>query len=158
MKTHITIRDGLLALMLVVGMTRMMGYVVGSRLLQGIGAASGIAPFTKVFCSVDGYEAFTAQYWLCGARADGSTEKLELTRERYARLHGPYMRRNAFGAALVFAPRLPEALRSALHAEALRPQSVMWRELEVPDEWVSLAILIRDLEGNEWCFTTPAAL
>ncbi|MBK8091311.1 MAG: hypothetical protein IPK32_04780 [Verrucomicrobiaceae bacterium] len=156
MKRYFSLREVASAVVLMIGLTRMTGYFLGNQVLQGIGAVSGVAPFTKVFCSADGYEAFTARFWLRGQKADGSTEELEMTPERYARLRGPYMRRNVYGAALVFAPKLPQPLRESLHANALRPHSTMWRELGLPEDWISATIRIHDREGQEWDFSiTP---
>lgn len=135
-------------LILLLGLTRMTGYFLNSKVLQGIGAASGIAPFTKVFSDTDGYEAFTASFLLRGRTADGSVEEVVITPGRYARLRGPYMRRNVYGAALVFAPRLPENLRTALHRDALRPGSPLRQELGLPDDWVSADLIIRPREGS----------
>jgi hypothetical protein len=153
MSKRISFQNAAALLVLALGLTRMAGYLLDNRVLQGIGAASGVAPFTKVFCSADGYEAFTADYWLYGQRADGSKEKLKLTPELYAKIQGPYMRRNVYGAALVFAPRLPEQLRQCLHDTALQPNSTMWQELALPKDWISASIHIQDREGQEWDFS-----
>lgn len=143
-------------LILVLGLTRMAGYCMNSKILQGIGAASGIAPFTKVFSDTDGYEAFTASFLLRGKTASGSVEEIIITPERYARLRGPYMRRNVYGAALVFAPRLPENLRTVLHRDSLKPGAPMRRELGVPDSWISADLVILPREGSaESSFTYP---
>lgn len=146
------------AIILALGLTRMVGYWLDNRTLQGIGAASGLAPFTKVFCATDGYEAFTASFRLRGQNEDGVSHEITLTPERYARLRGPYMRRNVYGAALVFAPRLPEELRVALHERALKPGSALWRELDLPTDWVSAEIHIQPREGSletTWIYPIP---
>ncbi len=133
---------------LALGLTRMTGYFLDSKILQGIGAASGIAPFTKVFSETDGYEAFTASFCLRGRTAEGGVQEIALTPERYARLRGPYQRRNVYGAALVFAPRLPERLRESLHARALLPGSVLREELGIPSDWVAAELVVRPREGS----------
>lgn len=156
MKPRFSFHNGMAALLLVLGLTRMTGYFLGNRALQGIGAVSGIAPYTKVFCSADGYEAFTARFWLRGQKADGSTEEVVFSPELYTRLRGPYMRRNVYGAALVFAPRLPAALREAIHAKALRPDGPMWRELNLPRDWKQVSIEIEDRDGARWSYPSPA--
>ena len=155
MKARLSFHNVMAALLLFLGLTRMVGYFLGNRPLQGIGAASGIAPYTKVFCSAEGYEAFTARFWVRGQKADGSTEGIVFTPELYTRLRGPYMRRNVYGAALVFAPRLPAPLREAVHAKALRPDGPMWRELGLPRDWKHVSIEIEDRDGHRWSFTSP---
>lgn len=159
MKRNSRLPDIAAAIILVLGLTRMVGYWLDSHTLQGIGAASGVAPFTKVFSATDGYEAFTASFRLRGQNKDGVRHEIALTPERYARLHGPYMRRNVYGAALVFAPRLPEELRVALHKHALNPGSAMWRELDLPTDWVSAEIHIQPREGSletTWIYPMPS--
>ncbi len=145
-------------LVLVLGLTRMVGNWTQSKVLQGIGAASGIAPFTKVFSATDGYEAFTASFVIRGTAANGAVSEIQLTPEIYSQLRGPYMRRNVYGAALVFAPRLPEALRMTLHNQALRPDSPLRTELEIPADWVSAELIIRPREGSPdsaWTYQIP---
>lgn len=155
MKPRISFHNLIAAFLLLLGLTRMAGYFLDNRVLQGIGAASGIAPYTKVFCSAGGYEAFTARFWLRGEKADASTQDIVFTPQLYARLHGPYMRRNVYGAALVFSPRLPAPLRDAVHAQALHPGSLMWRELDLPEDWKHVTIQIEDRAGSRWSFSPP---
>lgn len=146
------------AFLMVLGLTRMAGYWMDNRLLQGIGAASGIAPFTKVFSATEGYEAFTASFVIRGNNAAGESGEIHLTPQVYAQLNGPYMRRNVYGAALVFAPRLPERLREQLHSQALRPESPLRKELHVPAEWTSATLIIRPREGSglsPWTYQIP---
>ncbi len=119
------------SIILCIGLTRMIGYSIDSKILQGLGAATGIAPFTKVFSTHHGYEAFTASLILEGQLADGHWESIPLTPELYAKLTGCYMRRNVYGAAIVFAPGLPEAIREALHAQILKPENPLRRELAI---------------------------
>ncbi len=146
------------SLLLVLGLTRMVGYWTQSKILQGIGAASGIAPFTKVFSATDGYEAFTASFVIRGTSAAGAASEIQLTPEIYSKLRGPYMRRNVYGAALVFAPRLPETLRTTLHSQALGPHSPLRTELEIPADWVSAELIIHPREGSPdsaWTYQIP---
>lgn len=148
MKFSSRFSNAVAACILLLGLTRMAGYAWDCRWLQGLGAASGIAPFTKVFSSVDGYEAFTA---LCALRATDSAgirQEIHLTPARYASICGPYLRRNIYGAMLVFAPRLPEKLRDSLHRQALKPHAALRRELGIPDDWTDFEILIQPRDCN----------
>ena len=133
---------------LLLGLTRMAGYLMDNRALQGLGAASGLAPFPKVFCDSDGYEAFTATCVLSGQKPDGTREEIPLTPERYARLQGPYQRRNAYGAALIFAPRMPENLRLSLLQQQMAPGSPLWQELGLPDNWTAAQLTIHPRPGQ----------
>jgi hypothetical protein len=147
------LRNRLALVVLGLGMLQMLGHLVGSKALRGVGLATGIAPYPKVFCEADGYEAFAASFELVGRRGDGSPWSCRLDPERYARLAGPYPRRNVHGAALAFAPRLPPELRDSLLARALAPGSRLRRELDIPAEVNDLRVRIRARDGkSEWLF------
>ena len=123
---------------------QMVGYLTGSRVLRGLGLASGIAPYPKVFCEAEGYEPFAATFRVEGAHK----EKIALTAERYARLQGPYQRRNVYGAALAYAPRLPDDLRDHLFDKILTPDFTLARELGL-EEIHDPKIIITPRSG-EW--------
>ena len=93
-----------------IGCLQMAGYATGSTVLRGIGAATTIAPFTKVFSDVDGYEPFASEFTLRYRDAGGANVETGITRELASRFGGPYNRRNAYGAAFSYAPRLPASL------------------------------------------------
>lgn len=141
-------RNRIAILLLIVGSLQMVGYLIGSRSLRGLGVASGIAPFPKVFCEADGYEGFAATFIIAGMRQDGMSWERKLDPECYSQIRGPYNRRNVYGAALAGAPRLPEALRQALLIEALAPGSPMRKELEVPEDLREVRILIIPRPGE----------
>ena len=144
-------RNRLAILLLVIGSLQMIGYLTNLRVLRGIGLASGIAPFPKVFCAAHGYEAFAATFFLEGTLANGELWSQPLTPEFYSRLRGPYNRRNVYGAALAFAPRLPQELRDELLRESLAPMSQLRRELGVPADLREIRVRIvprvGELEG-----------
>jgi hypothetical protein len=142
-------------LILLLGLTRMAGHLMDNRTLQGLGAASGIAPFPKVFCDSDGYEAFTATCVLSGQKPNGTRQEILLTPERYARLQGPYQRRNAYGAALIFAPRLPENLRQSLLQQQMSPGSPLWHELGLPANWTAACLTIQPRPGQSGPYHYP---
>jgi len=135
-------------LVLGVGLFQMAGHVTGWKALRGLGLASGISPYPKVFCAVEGYEGFTARFELLGTRADDSEWRVPLDGERYARISGPYNRRNVHGATLAFAPRLPSDLRDALLGDALAPGSPLREELGIPADIRNLRVRIIPREGN----------
>jgi len=148
-------RNALAVCMLCIGSLQMIGYAVHSRVLRGIGAASGIAPFPKVFSEADGYEAFAARFSVGGEREDGSRWSRELDPEWYSNLKGPYNRRNVYGASLAFAPRLSAELRQALFDQELAPGSELRRELRIPQDVRDLKITIIPRDGEKdgpWTF------
>ena len=93
-----------------VGCLQMAGYVTGSTAMRGIGAATTIAPFTKVFSDVDGFEPFASEFTLRYRDAGGALVETGITPALASRFGGPYNRRNVYGAALSYAPRLPSSL------------------------------------------------
>lgn len=125
-------RNHLAIVLLLLGSMQMVGYLIHSKVLRGIGAAGVFAPFPKVFCEADGYEAFAASFLLEGTDEQGKPWSLALTPEIYSKLSGCYNRRNVYGATLAFAPRLPEKLRDDLLAYSLAEDSALRRELDIP--------------------------
>jgi hypothetical protein len=133
----------------------MVGGLVGCLPLRGIGALSGWAPFPKVFCDMDGYEGFTARFYLEGQTEEGEAFSVELTPEVYQGIGGPYNRRNVYGALLAGGPRLPQPLGDELMKRALRPGSRLWEELGLPNEVKTLQVRVVPREGAKegpWVF------
>jgi hypothetical protein len=125
-----------------VGLLQMAGDVLNNRVLRGLGAATAVAPFPKVFCDLNGMEPFASTFTLLAETEDGRTTELEITPEVYAKLGGPYNLRNAYGAALSYAPRLPEALWQAVADHGLREDGPLQRELELPENVKRWGIVI----------------
>jgi hypothetical protein len=122
--------------------TAMLGDALRIPSLKGVGAASAIAPCPKVFCDTRGLEAFASDFRL-RFETNGVAAEVELTPELYSKLHGPYNRRNVYGAALSFAPRLPEPLWRAAFAYALAPHGPLRKELGLPATATNLTVTIR---------------
>lgn len=117
---------------LALGSLQILGHAIGSRTVRGLGLATGIAPYPKVFCEAEGYEPFAAKFEIVGTDATGTEQTIPITPERYSQLAGSYNRRNVYGAALAFAPRLPENLRDHLFSQVLAPGSPLPWELDLP--------------------------
>ena len=117
--------------LLLVGVGQMAGDLAGVRALKGLAAATGASPAPKVFSAVRGFETFTTRFFLDWTEADGEARTVELTSDLYARLRGPYNRRNVYGAALAYAPVLPPALRDPVLAYALGGEARLLGELGV---------------------------
>jgi hypothetical protein len=121
--------------------TAMVGDLLRVPALKAIGLASALAPCPKVFCDTKGLEAFASDFFL-RFETNGETTQMKLTPELYAKLEGPYNRRNVYGAALSFAPRLPEPLWRAVFDYALAPQGPMRVELGLPANATNLSVSI----------------
>lgn len=76
------------------------------RPLKGVGAATTASPAPKVFSAVRGLETFSTRFTLEWWDRDGRPQSLPLTPEVYAKVRGPYNRRNVYGAVLAYGPVL----------------------------------------------------
>ena len=139
------------------GLTAMAGDALGIRALKGIGLASTIAPCPKVFCDTKGMEAFASKFVLL-FETNGHAAEVELTPELYSRLEGPYNRRNVFGAALSFGPRLPEPLWRSVFEYGLGENGPLRRELGIPADATNLVVVIQTKtrgRNDEWTLNQP---
>lgn len=115
---------GLLAL----GLLQMAADLAGLPILKGLAAATHASPAPKVFSSVQGLETFSTRFRIIVDPGTDRSAAHDITPERYARVRGPYNRRNVYGAALSYAPvlaadpqtspMLDAVLRSALCGNA----------------------------------------
>ena len=90
------------AFLLSVGLLQMAGDLLHLPALKGIGAATGASPAPKVFSAVRGLETYSTRFFIEWADRPGRSRVQEITPELYARLRGPYNRRNVYGAVLAF--------------------------------------------------------
>lgn len=130
-------------ILLLLGSIQMLGVAVDSRALRGLGAALAMAPNPKVFSDVDGLETFASEFRLSFRDAAGAPRSLVITPEVYGRIRGPYNRRNVYGAALSYAPRMPEALWTSVYCYGLRADGPLRRELGLAPTDHDLTITIR---------------
>lgn len=126
-----------------VGSAQIAGHFLGSKPLKGLGAATALSPYPKVFSDAEGLETFASQFTLQIMTASGQEIQEPITPELYRRLAGPYNRRNVYGAALSYAPRLPEPLWRAVFCYGLRPGGPLRTELGLPGDAVRISVLIR---------------
>lgn len=149
-------RRNMIALaLLAIGSLQMIGAVSGSAMLRGIGAATAMAPNPKVFSDVDGLETFASEFTLSYRDAAGAPRQLEITPQVYARLGGPYNRRNVYGAALSYAPRLPEPLWTSVYCHGMSPNGPLRRDLglDPADGEFTLSIRTRTRgRSDQWTY------
>jgi hypothetical protein len=119
------------AVLLVFGLFQMAGDLLDLHGLKRLGKAIAIAPAPKVFCAVDGYEAYSTQFSLEWLDCAGDRHCRPLTSDTVDRLRGPYNRRNVYGAALAYGPILPEQLRGPVLRYALSGDAPMLREMGI---------------------------
>ena len=134
----------------------MTGDLAGIPALKGIGLASAASPAPKVFSAVRGLETYSSRFVLEWRDTAGEARSLELTSEVYARIRGPYNRRNVYGAVMAYGPVLAatEAARpmwEAVARYALCGDAPLLRELGIDPESVGGELAIRYIprEGSE---------
>jgi hypothetical protein len=145
---HIVWRNWAAVALGLFGLTAMVGDVVGSRTLKGLGMISMTAPCPKVFCAMEGYEGFAGEFVIHYTDASGEPQSVALTPEQYARLAGPYNRRNVYGAALAGAPILPEPMWRSVFQYGFQPTGPLRRELGVPPDATAIAVVIHTKTHN----------
>ena len=59
-----------------------------------------------MFTAHDGFETYSSKFFIDWQDVDGAWHTVELTPQAYRGLLGPYNRRNAYGAAISYAPVL----------------------------------------------------
>ncbi len=126
----------------VVGSLQMVGYITGSATLRGLGAATTIAPFTKVFSDVDGFEPFASEFTIRYRDAGGMFVETGITPAMVSRFDGPYNRRNVYGAAFSYAPRLPVSLWQPVLCHGLVSTGSVRSELGLADA-TEISVTIR---------------
>lgn len=140
-RSHPGWQDWGAALLLLLGLSQMAGDALGLRWLRGLGAASVAAPLPKVFSDVSGLETFASDF-LLEAETPRGVLHVPITPHLYARVEGPYNRRNVYGAALSYAPRLPGELWKPVYCYGLAPNGPLRRELGLPADATAIRVHI----------------
>jgi hypothetical protein len=136
--------------LLVLGLAQMAGDVLGIPVLKGLAAATAASPAPRVFSTWRGWEGFSARFFIEWEDRSGVVRDLELTPEVYARLRGPYNRRNAFGAVLAAGPVLAadprlRPLFEPVARHALCGSAPVLRELGIDPSLSSGPVVVRYL-------------
>ena len=119
----------------------MIGDLCGSVVMKGLGAASTMAPFPKVFCDNQGLEGFASDFTIV-AQGPGEEQNFQITPELYAQMKGPYNRRNVYGAVFSFAPKLPPELWKSVYDHGLGDDGVLKTEFSIPPGATNVAVRI----------------
>ena len=124
------------AIVIVVGLAQMAGDLVRLTPLKALAAATGASPAPRVFSAVKGWETYSARFFVEWTDAEGAAQSLQLTPAVNARVSGPYVRRNVFGAALAYGPALATNDRTrpmyeAVTRYALCGEAPLLRELGI---------------------------
>ncbi len=128
--------------LIALGLLQTVGWIAGSRALRGVGAALSASPLPLVFSDTAGLEPFASGFSF-SYRSPGRREsRVPVTPALYARLGGPYNRRNAYGAAIAYGPRLPEAVWRPVLVHAFCKGGSLARRFELPDDIATLTVHI----------------
>ncbi len=128
------------------GCLQMAGEVLGLPRVKAFAAATQLAPAMKVFTAHQGYETHAARFFITW-RLAGRDHEQQLTPALYARISGPYNRRNVYGAALAYGPLLrrdPKMLpmqSSVMHYAFCAPGS-MRAPLGIPGDATRLRVRV----------------
>ncbi len=122
--------------LILLGLAQMTGDLANLPPLKAIAAATGASPAPKVFSAVKGLETYSTRFFVEWDDRAGKANSLELTPEVYARLQGPYNRRNVYGAVLAYGPVLAtdpngKLMFDAVARYALCGEAPLLRELGV---------------------------
>lgn len=122
------------ALLLIVGLAQMAGDALHILPLKAIAAATAASPAPKVFTSIGGMEPFSTRFVLEWEDIRGVEHEFLVTPEAYARLAGPYNRRNVYGAVMAAGPILANdslmaPMFRAVASHALCDRAPLLREL-----------------------------
>jgi hypothetical protein len=127
------------------GLAQMAGDVLHLTPLKAIAAATVASPAPKVFSAVRGLETYSTRFFIVWPG-----HRIEMTPEVYSRMHGPYNRRNVYGAALAYAPVLPPELRDPVMRRALCNGAPLLREVGVDPRAIrgTPAVVLEPLPGT----------
>src|SRR5215208_6849984 len=153
----IIVRNRIALLVTIFACSAMAGDILHLLPVKGIGAASTIAPFPKVFCDNQGLEGFASEFTIT-VRGPGGPTNIALTPEAYSRLKGPYNRRNAYWAALAFGPKLPSEMWRSVFGYGLGPGGPLRQELSLPADITNVVVTIRTKTSgrhDRWILQDP---
>ena len=129
--------------LVVLGTAQMAGDLLEFLPLKAVAAATCASPAPKVFSAVQGLETYSTRFFLeLGAR------RVEITPALYARIKGPYNRRNVYGAALAYGPVLPPTLRDPMMRYALCGDAPLLRELGLSATQSPVVVTLEPLPGT----------
>jgi hypothetical protein len=133
---------------LVVGLLQMSAHFTGIKWMQGLGVLSVASPYPKVFCDVKGLETFASKFTIYHQTPDLDWTQIAMTPELYSQLQGSYNRRNVYGAALSYGPRLPESIWRSIFDYGLANDGPLRHELGLPRQGVLLVYIETATRGR----------
>jgi hypothetical protein len=129
-------------LLILTGLLQCIGYIIQSKTIKGIGAATAASPLPIVFTEVKGVETFASAFILELETSTGEAKKINITPEIYSGLNGPYNRRNVYGAAFAYGPVLPDEIWRSVLEYGFCKGGTLARELGLNNDPLSVKVHI----------------
>ena len=143
-------------IVIAIGLLQTIGYLTQIEIVRNLGILTSASPLPIVFTEVKGVEGFAADFYFQWDKAESKTEKIKITPQLYAKLKGPYNRRNIFGAAIAGGPMLPKTMWNPILNYGLC-QDILTNELELDIDKESFSLLIQTRtagRNDTWTFKT----
>lgn len=136
------------ALLVAIGCLQILGDLSGQTVVKAVGAALHASPAPKVFTAQNGFETYSSKFYIDWQDREGVRHSLELTPQVYRGLRGPYNRRNAYGAAISYAPVLASNPRTKPMVEQVARygfcgDAPLLAELRIPRDQVVYPLRVR---------------
>jgi hypothetical protein len=136
------------AALALVGFAQMAADLLHLNAIKALAAATAASPAPKVFSAVRGLETYSSRFYIESANGGTHAEPVEITPELYARLRGPYNRRNVFGAVLAYGPVLvsdshTQPIFGSVSKYALCGEAPLLSELGIPTSSVHPPVRVR---------------
>mgnify|MGYP001129739775 CR=1 FL=1 len=103
-------RKYLYILVVFIGCVQIIGHVIGVKEVKAFGMLTSSSPLPIVFTEVKGVETFASDFYIEYLDENNKQVSKQITPEMYAKLKGPYNRRNVYGAAISYGPILDKKI------------------------------------------------
>lgn len=137
-------------ILITVGLISPIGYFFNITALKGLGLSYAISPLPLVFSDVNGFETFSAKFELNLNYVDGESEKFEISPRSIKNFSGPYNRRNVYGAAISYSPRLPSPVVQSILFSALCEPGFIKEEFAIKKDIRNIELITKSqTQGRE---------
>jgi len=140
------------AFLVTLGSLQIAADALGMAHVKAFAAALQVSPAMKVFTAHAGYETHAARFSLSWLDTAGNAYVLALDPVTYARVAGPYNRRNVYGAAFAYGPLLRadprlRGMQESVMRYALCDPGSLRAELGIPGDALYLTAHVEPLRA-----------
>lgn len=139
-----------------IGFLQTIGHLTKIKPIKNLGVVTAASPLPIVFTEVNGVETFASDFYFRWNDDNEIAQEVKVTPALYAKLKGPYNRRNVFGAAIAYGPVLPERIWEPILNYGLC-NDVLTDELALPIDKESFSLYIKTRtkgRTDEWTMKT----